>query len=136
MLNCVECKTEFHPKRKEQKYCSRSCADLHRGKSDKRYWTGHRPGWQYKTALDQDGYVRVYARLHPFCDGRLLMLQHQMLMEVQIGRRLHPDECVHHINGDRKDNRLGNLQLMTKSEHSALHGRTSSRPRGKDGRFA
>lgn len=31
------------------------------------------------------------------------------------------DECVHHINHKRDDNRLCNLRLMTKSEHMSMH---------------
>ncbi len=46
---------------------------------------------------------------------------HVVIMEEHIGRRLRKDECVHHINQVRTDNRIENLQLMTRSEHSKLH---------------
>jgi transposase-like protein len=46
---------------------------------------------------------------------------HVVIMEQHIGRKLQKHEVVHHINGRRDDNRLENLQLMTRSEHSRLH---------------
>ena len=46
-------------------------------------------------------------------------------MELHIGRRLHPGECVHHIDGNRLNNDLANLQLMDHGEHSSLHRRMS-----------
>jgi hypothetical protein len=44
-------------------------------------------------------------------------------MEEHLGRYLRRDEVVHHINGITTDNRLDNLQRMSKSEHHALHHR-------------
>lgn len=42
-------------------------------------------------------------------------------MENHLGRLLEPDEVVHHINGDKFDNRIENLEVMTNSEHVSLH---------------
>ena len=46
---------------------------------------------------------------------------HVVLMEEKINRKLLPNECVHHIDGNKHNNNIGNLQLMTKSEHARIH---------------
>lgn len=67
------------------------------------------------------GYIRIYFPDHPKSDAYGYILEHDLIMECYIGRWLKENEVVHHINGDRKDNRLKNLQLMTRSEHTKLH---------------
>ena len=44
-----------------------------------------------------------------------------LVAKVKIGRKLYRDEVVHHINGNKTDNRPDNLQVMTASEHKKLH---------------
>ena len=46
---------------------------------------------------------------------------HILLAEQLLGRPLKENEVVHHINGDKRDNRLENLQVMDRAEHAALH---------------
>lgn len=45
------------------------------------------------------------------------------VMEKHLGRRLTPDEDVHHKDEDKTNNELSNLELMTHAEHTALHNR-------------
>lgn len=70
-----------------------------------------------------DGYVAIYFPDHPLCNADGYVMEHQLVMECVIGRHLLENECVHHINFIRNDNRKENLQLMTKSEHMSYHSK-------------
>lgn len=68
-------------------------------------------GW----SLKPNGYIEITTGENK---GRL---EHSVLMEAHIGRRLLPHECVHHIDGNRSNNKIENLQIMTRSEHARHH---------------
>lgn len=49
------------------------------------------------------------------------MDEHRYIMQQHLGRKLKRNEYVHHINGDKRDNRLENLVVMSPQDHGTLH---------------
>ena len=68
------------------------------------------------------GYFIVWKPQHPFANSRGYVLEHRLVMEKHLKRFLQPKEVVHHINENRQDNRIENLQLFrNRGEHIKFH---------------
>ena len=72
---------------------------------------GH--GW-----TDKRGYRWIYVEEN---GRRRAKREHRHVMEAVIGRRLAPEEVVHHINGIKSDNRPENLEIVEWGVHTAEH---------------
>jgi len=89
--------------------------------------TGNRaPWWNGGRNLTDQGYVMVLApHDYPFPESLnsfRRIREHRMVMELHLGRALTSKEVVHHINGQRTDNRIENLELhANNSAHMAEH---------------
>jgi hypothetical protein len=118
--------------RKRRKYCSLKCSGLDH--------PGH-PAWNkgikgfYHSGSYKKGHIGMIKESHPNWKGGKTFSEgyirssikenkkyiHRDIMENCIGRKLERNEIVHHINGDKTDNRIENLKIMTRSEHIICH---------------
>lgn len=116
---CLICKKDFKtfPSR-IGKYCSYACNNVKKPGTFKKghKWVGKlRSNGRHKQS---NGYIALYVPSHPFRTVRNAVSEHRLVMEKKIGRYLHKDEVIHHINGIRNDNRIENLMLFSsQSEH-------------------
>lgn len=68
-----------------------------------------------RVRVNEKGYL-IYT-----CGNKKGRPVHRVIMEEYLGRKLSRDECVHHINGDKLDNRIENLQILSRGEHTTIH---------------
>lgn len=116
---CANCGKEFEPSKTQwsnftrginkHMFCSIGCVGEFYSGENNYSWKGRR-------SVDERGYVRIQL------GGRGgYKYEHRIVMEEKLGRKLRPEEVVHHINGDRQDNRPENLMLLSDSEHGRHH---------------
>ena len=73
------------------------------------------PSWKGGRCAAPGGYIQVWVSsddpLNCMAQRNGYVMEHRLVMARSLGRPLLSDETIHHINGDRKDNKLNNLQL-------------------------
>jgi hypothetical protein len=51
------------------------------------------------------------------------VLTHRRVAEKAVGGKIYPGREVHHIDGDKSNNRPSNLKIVSSVEHRRLHGK-------------
>lgn len=107
---CAYCGKEVkyirHPNSPKYKFCNIECFHL---------WEKEHPPYVRDGHWKENGYDITY-------DGTKNGIKtHRLVMAEHLGRDLLPSEIVHHIDGNRLNNNINNLQLMTRAEHARQH---------------
>lgn len=74
------------------------------------------PGWKGGRRIESGGYVEVYDPTHPKSRVNGYVKEHRVIMEKFLNRYLFDHENVHHINGDKLNNKIDNLELWSSSQ--------------------
>ena len=127
---CPVCEEKFNVKPSHfgrRKCCSVKCMGKYRetvykGKDNPNYGNRGPKNPIFKgDYINKFGYVMIYEPTNPNSMKDGYVLEHRKVASEMMGRPLLPSEIVHHLNGDKTDNREENLQVMSRSEHSSIH---------------
>ena len=84
--------------------------------------------------ISSQGYVRLrVGKEHPLADCNGYAYEHLVVWVSAGNQRPGPGLLLHHKNENRQDNRIENLELLTRSRHNRVHRQTS--PRNALGRW-
>ena len=67
------------------------------------------------------GYKYFYDLDHPLANKSGIVYYHRHVVSEKIGRWLKSSEHIHHIDGNRSNNSLNNLKIITLSDHAKIH---------------
>ncbi len=129
-ITCASCKEkslrrEFHLKTSIKKgQFTGCCVDCYQA---------HQRPHKLRTngIIERDGYIYRHQRTFTEEEWKILgqmnpntgyyVPEHRAVMALYLGRPLSKQESVHHSDGNKKNNSIGNLSLYSLSSHSQLH---------------
>lgn len=113
---CAFCGKMFFARHKTQKYCGLECRKGFDKANRKKAYD------DYSVAADSR-YLRIWK------GRRRSELLHRYIAKKYFGEEMVSGLVVHHIDGNRLNNEIENLRLMTNKEHMSLHSRQQSEKR-------
>lgn len=137
---CIECKKVFQCfpcRKKDRKFCSEKCyrnSDSYK-RNPRMKGKKHSLDTRFKMSESRKG--KNLGMNNPCWKGGIIkhngytlfkikgkyIQEHRIIVENFIGRTLQNEECTHHINGERSDNRIENLMVFkNQSSHKKFHG--------------
>lgn len=131
VLVCKWCGKDYErlpSKVKGSRFCNRTCTakwvaknHLNKNIAMRNYRREKNPSWR-GGIRHASGYRFVLLPEHPAANDKGYVQEHRLFMEKHLGRYLTKKERVHHINGNKADNRLENLKLYSSQrEHLKEH---------------
>lgn len=138
---CEVCGKKYHVKpsvKQKQKHfcCSYKCMGIlrktiYKGEKNPNF-DNHVLAKEDHDIMYKNGYIWEKCIGHPFAVDDTWVRQHRLIAEKYLlteensviinGKRyLSPDYCVHHIDLNKRNNKIENLVVMTSSEHMKLH---------------
>lgn len=70
---------------------------------------------------NRNGYEAIYLPTHPHSYKDGMVYVHVLVAEKLLGRYLLPDECVHHIDFNKKNNTVTNLMIFANNSSHVLY---------------
>lgn len=93
-----------------------------RGKHKNHARASRQHRWSPGGSVSSNGYVKIRAgKHHPLADQNGYAYEHLVVWVSAGNSKPENDEILHHRNEDKTDNRLENLELMKRTDHSKMH---------------
>jgi hypothetical protein len=141
---CEICREMFRTKKSHfdrRKTCGKECD----AKRRKTLYVGERNpnfgnrgekcyAWKGGRRIHQ-GYVELLMHEHPMSNKDGCVREHRLIMSDHLGRLLEPHEDVHHIDGNKLNNDITNLVVLTRSQHTSIHNKEKEIVRDALGRI-
>lgn len=83
--------------------------------------------WKGGVRRTKSGYRQRLNPNHPRADSNGYVMEHILVWEESTGISVPPNCCIHHLNGNKSDNRIENLCIMQHAAHTVFHHTGSKR---------
>lgn len=77
--------------------------------------------WKGGIRSTRQGYRQLLMPEHPRAGNSGYVMEHIVVWERETGIPVPDNCCIHHLNGDKSDNRIQNLCMMQHAAHTVFH---------------